>query len=119
MTGDWTLDRRGWFVRDEATSFALARRLPLRWDVVAETRLPDLGRRRLAHAVRQDLWRLFQRVRGFAPVVEVTRDARGVTLRAGGAVSGRVPGGMATKLSDFLTDPRFRAAWARAARHRE
>ncbi len=117
MSGDWVLDRRGWFVRWDETSFALTRRLPVRWDVAAVTRLPDLGRRRLAHAVRQDLWRAFQRVRGFAPVVEVTRDAHGVRLCAGGAVLGRVPGGMAAKLSDFLADPRFRAAWTRAARH--
>ncbi|WP_245749119.1 hypothetical protein [Jannaschia pohangensis] len=100
-------------------TLTIARRVPVVWDLSGRVRLPDMGRRRLAHAVRQDLWRALQRLRGFAPVVAVTRDGQGVTLRAGGAVSGAVPGAARARLDDMLSDPVRHAAWLRAARHRQ
>ncbi|MFO6462862.1 hypothetical protein ACK8OR_00595 [Jannaschia sp. KMU-145] len=118
MSG-WTPDGRGWQARRDGATFALSRRLPLRWDVAAETRLPDLGRRRLAHAVRQDLWRALRDLRGFAPAVEVTRDAGGCHVRAGGRVEGAVAGGLTARVAAVLADPGLRAGWVRAARHRE
>ena len=119
MTPDgWARDRRGWYVRDDGTSYRIARRLPAVWDVSATTRLPDLGRRRLAHAVRQDLWRMLQRLRGFAPMVCVTRDAEGTVVRAGGQVAGRVPATTHDRIAALLRDPGTRAAWTAAARHR-
>ncbi len=114
----WLQDRRGWHVRDDGQTYALARRLPARWDVRAETRMPDMGRRRLAHAVRQDLWRMLRRVRGFAPMVEVVRDADGVTLRAGGTVAGAMPSSVSERVAALLSDPAVRAAWLRSAGHR-
>lgn len=114
----WTKDRRGWHVSDDGATYVVARRLPLAWTLSAETRLPDLGRRRLAHAVRQDLWRRLQRLRGFAPVVSVTRDGQGVLLRAGGAVLGAVPGGARQAIAALLEDRDLRAAWIRSASHR-
>lgn len=117
MTG-WARDRRGWFERRDGAVYGLARRLPARWDLRAETGLPDMGRRRLAHAVRQDMWRALRAVPGFAPVVEVERVSGGVVLRAGGAVRGPVPDGLRDRLTGLLADPLHRAAWARCARHR-
>ncbi|MEO0861099.1 MAG: hypothetical protein AAFY65_10815 [Pseudomonadota bacterium] len=114
----WVLDRRGWYVQRSAEVFAVARRVPVRWDVVAETTLPDMGRRRLAHAIRQDMWRMLQKVRGFTPAVAVARRDGHVHVRAGGQVPGGAAGPLAARVADMLDDPRHRAAWARAARHR-
>ena len=114
----WSRDTRGWHVARRGDTFALSRRLPVRWDVEARAVLPDLGRRRLAHAVRQDMWRMLQDVRGFAPAVEVTRLANGCAVRAGGAVAGRVPASMAGRIAALLADPVQRAKWTRAAAHR-
>ncbi|SDZ52821.1 hypothetical protein SAMN05444004_11940 [Jannaschia faecimaris] len=114
----WSWDRRGWHFADDGATYAVARRLPVQWDISAQTRLPDMGRRRLAHAVRQDLWRILQRLRGFAPVVTVTRDGQGLSLRAGGSVAGRIPRNAQEQVAALLNDPVKRAAWARTARHR-
>ena len=84
----------------------------------ARATLPDLGRRRLAHAVRQDMWRMLQDVRGFAPVVEVTCRDGACHVRAGGAVAGRVPHGLSGRIQDMLDDHGHQAAWVKAARHR-
>lgn len=112
------MDRRGWHVMDDGATYVIARRLPLEWTIWAQTRLPDLGRRRLAHAVRQDLWRRLQRLRGFAPAVSVTRDGQGVRLRAGGTVRGALPAGAGATINALLNDDSLRAAWIRAASHR-
>ncbi|MGB3407831.1 MAG: hypothetical protein WBA67_10085 [Jannaschia sp.] len=116
---DWQRDGRGWYVARDADTFALSRSLPVRWDVEARAVLPDLARRRLAHAVRQDLWRMLQNIRGFAPAVEVTRTEVGCAVRAGGAVAGRVPATLAARIDRMLHDPAQRASWVRAAKHRE
>ncbi|CTQ51334.1 hypothetical protein [Jannaschia donghaensis] len=116
--GSWSSDKRGWHIWDDGTTFVLARRLPIAWDVAAETRLPDMGRRRLAHAVRQDLWRMLQRLRGFAPIVSVTRGPQGVAVRAGGAVAGRMPTDVPGRIAAMLADPATRAAWLKSAGHR-
>ncbi len=108
---------RGWSEVREGDTFRLSRCLPVRWDVVAATVMPDLGRRRLAHAVRQDMWRMLRNVRGFSPVVEVTRIAGGCSLRAGGAVAGRSPD-LSGRVQAMLEDAAHRAAWVRAAAHR-
>ncbi|UWQ19517.1 hypothetical protein K3551_09180 [Jannaschia sp. M317] len=115
---DWTSDGRGWFVRRDGDRFSLTRRLPLRWDVAAETVLPDLGRRRLAHAVRQDMWRMLQDLRGFSPAVEVVRAGATCRLRAGGRVDGRRPSDLPARIQALLEDPGHRAAWVRSAAHR-
>ncbi|PWJ16916.1 hypothetical protein [Jannaschia seohaensis] len=115
---DWRPDGRGWWERRDGAAYALTRRMPPRWDVMARTCLPDLGRRRLAHAVRQDMWRALQRVRGFSPLVEVVREDGLCHLRAGGRVEGPRPPDLPARIQSLLDDPRRRAAWARAAAHR-
>ncbi len=109
--------RAGWHEVRERDLFRVSRRLPVRWDVAAETTMPDVGRRRLAHAVRQDMWRLLRNVRGFRPVVEVTRVGGGCHVRAGGEVADRI-GDIPARVQAMLDDGTHRAGWLRAARHR-
>jgi hypothetical protein len=79
--------------------------------------MPDLGRRRLAHAVRQDMWRMLRDLRGFAPAVEVVREAGGLHLRAGGALIGRAAPDVSARIATMLAEPARRRAWIRAAGH--
>jgi hypothetical protein len=111
------MGRDRWHVIEEEGTLTLARRLPVRFDLRAETVLPAaVGRLRLAHIVRQDLWRMLRDLRGFAPVVRVRRVAAGLHVVAGGAVAGRVPPGSGARLAALLDDPRLRARWMRQAR---
>lgn len=111
------MGRDRWHVIEEEGALTLARRLPVRFDLWAETVLPVTGRRlRLAHMVRRDLWRLLRRLRGFAPAVRVARVAGGLELRAGGAVAGGIPQGAQAQIAAMLHDPGHRARWMRKAR---
>lgn len=106
------MGRDRWHVIEEDGALTLARRLPVRFDLAAETVLPgESGRRRLAHLVRQDLWRALRHLRGFAPAVRVRRVAAGLHVVAGGAVAGRVPPGTQARVESLLDDPRRRARW--------
>ncbi len=105
-----------WHITHDGPTLTLSRGVPARFDISATARFPDANRRLLASQIRQDMWRRLQRLRGFRPVVEVTRDAQGLTVRAGGAVEGRVPPHAQAALQDLLTDPAFRARWLRCAR---
>ncbi|OBY25969.1 hypothetical protein [Leisingera sp. JC1] len=104
-----------WHITRTDSSLTLSRRLPARTDVSAETVLPAADPLRLAHQIRQDLWRQLQRLRGFAPVVEITAAGQGLRVRAGGQVAGRVPANAAGLIADVLEDPANRARWIRHA----
>lgn len=56
----------------------------MRWDIEATTTLPDAPPLRIAHQIRQDIWRACRNVRGFAPVVEITQTDGQLHIRAGG-----------------------------------
>jgi hypothetical protein len=118
VTGGWARDSRGWWERRDGDVFAIARRIPLRWDVAADAVLPDLGRRRLAHAIRQDLWRDLSDLRGFAPAVEVRRKGGACHVWAGGSVAGAFPRDLSRRVADLLDSPALRVGWIRAAAHR-
>ncbi|MBY6156301.1 hypothetical protein [Pseudooceanicola nitratireducens] len=109
------MTRNTWHMARDADTLTLARHLPARFDVVARADLSGdagLSLGRLAHQVRQDVWRGLQRVRGFSPVVRVTRAAHGVTIEAGGRLAApRAAGGAEAALSDILTNPANRARW--------
>lgn len=105
------MTNRRWHITREGDTLTLARRLPAKMDVSATTRLPAVRRGRVAHQVRQDLWRALQSLRGFAPVVTVTRDAGGLIVEAGGEVAGAVPPGTQGRIADLLEDPVCRARW--------
>lgn len=99
------------------TRLCLAR--ALRTDIAAETFLPAPEardpvrfRRALAHQLRQDLWRALRRVRGFAPVIELTETPKGLRLSAGGALlAGRAPAGTEARIAALIEDPAHRARW--------
>lgn len=110
--------RRGWHIRRGTDELTLARQLPPRFDVQAETELPMADPLRLAHQVRQDMWRALQNMRGFSPVVRVETRAEDVKITAGGRVEGRVPKNTADSIAAVLNDPGNRARWLRHARLR-
>ncbi|NSY38563.1 hypothetical protein [Leisingera sp. ANG59] len=109
------MTRTSWHITRTDSAFTLSRRLPARFDVAAETVLPAADPLRLAHQIRQDLWRQLQRLRGFAPVVEITAAGQGLRVRAGGQVAGRVPANAAAQITEVLENPARRARWIRHA----
>ncbi|MCW9043517.1 MAG: hypothetical protein OQK05_09270 [Pseudopelagicola sp.] len=114
------LARNDWHILRDDTCLTLTRHLPVRFDVCAETVLPDGARLRLARQVRQDLWRRLQGQRGFSPVVEVAREGQQCRLRAGGRIEGRfAKAPLEAEIAALLADPAHRARWAAYAAHRE
>ncbi len=100
----------------DGNALTLARRVPVRFDLSASTRLPMGSRRKVAQQVRQDVWRALQDLRGFAPVVRVERTAEGLDVTAGGQVAGRFPRAQAeARIEAVLSDPENRARWMRWA----
>ncbi len=105
------MTRTGWHILTDAEGLTLARRLPVRWDVWAEAIFPIVRPLRLAQQVRQDLWRLLARQRGFSPVIRVTTGGDGLVLRAGGQVAGPVPSATSDHIAGLLADPDRRQRW--------
>ena len=83
------MTRSTWHITQNGDSLVVSRRLPGRMDFAVQTDLPDGNRMRVAHQIRQDIWRALQDLRGFAPVVQVARGASGLTVEAGGQVEGK------------------------------
>ncbi len=109
----------GWRLARGAGWLELSRRGPARFDVAAVTELPrDLAPATLAHAIRRDLWRALQGLRGFTPAVRVEETAAGLRVTAGGAVD-RPPPGVEAQIADLLAAPAHRDRWiAHAGRRR-
>ncbi|MGR3493898.1 hypothetical protein [Citreimonas sp.] len=106
---------RGWYLHRDGGRTVLARHWPPRFDVAAGTEFPPLRAVRLAHQVRQDVWRAFQRLRGFSPVVQVDATDTGLSLIAGGRTSTPVPPAVQARLVALLNDPRLRTRWIACA----
>ena len=109
MSARWHTERAG-------ESLTLSRRPGARFDAVAEASWPlrtapvraDAFRLRLAHQVRQDVWRALQGIRGLPPVVAVSTEADRVTVRAGADLSGaRATPRIADDLARLLADSRL------------
>jgi hypothetical protein len=110
---------RGWHIlREEGGALTLCRRLPPRFDVMAETDLPGGSALRLAHQIRQDMWRALRHVRGFHPVVRLTPVGQGWRVAAGGGLPGPVAPGLPGRIGDLLAAPAARARWLRCAGYR-
>lgn len=107
---------KGWHMVRQENCLTHTRVLPVRFDVQALSTFPMLNSARLARQIRQDMWRRLQSLRGFSPVVEVRKDASGLTVRAGGRVEGSIPTGTQAKIEALLNDPDLRRRWARCAR---
>lgn len=108
----------GWHITPEARGLTLSRHLPARFDLWAETRMPRLRKRALAHEVRKDLWRMLQTLKGFSPVVRVLEDEADLMLRAGGAVFARIHPKVQieAQIASLLASPVQRARWIAHAR---
>ncbi|WP_245710849.1 hypothetical protein [Citreimonas salinaria] len=102
---------RGWYEHRESGRYTLARHWPPRFDVAASADFPPLRASRLAHQVRQDVWRAFQRLRGFSPVVQIDVRDTGIRVTAGGRAARPVPPGLETRIEALLDDPCLRARW--------
>ncbi len=108
-----------WHIRRDGETLTLARRLPVRFDVAVTTTLPDGARGRLAHQIRQDVWRALQDIRGFSPAVQLRRDGGVLQVTAGGDVLGKVPRAKMERLIEkLLNDPEKRLRWVQNAMHK-
>nr|WP_043768801.1 hypothetical protein [Roseivivax isoporae] len=104
--------RHGWFTARQGARIVHARHWPPRFDVSATARLPHANLHRLARAVRQDLWRKLQGLRGFSPVVEIERQGDDLSIRAGGRLHDRqFPPDVEERIRDLLHSADARARW--------
>ncbi|MEL7014122.1 MAG: hypothetical protein AAFO72_12680 [Pseudomonadota bacterium] len=108
---------KGWHLVRGEGFVLLARRWPARFDVCAMTILPPMRLVPLVHMVRQDIWRALRRLRGFSPVVEARVTDLGVSVTAGGQVSGPLPAkALVERLRAVLDHAPNRERWHRCAR---
>ncbi|GAW35187.1 hypothetical protein RA2_02247 [Roseovarius sp. A-2] len=104
-------------IEEEDGSVTLTRRVPARFDLAVEGHLPEASRARVAHRLRQDMWRALRHLRGFAPVVRIWRETDGLRVRAGGAVTGRVARAAAeARITALFEDPARVARWTGSGR---
>ncbi|WP_299349920.1 hypothetical protein [uncultured Shimia sp.] len=114
------MTRNHWHILREGNILTMTRALPVRFDVRAETTMPDGSRLRLAQQVRQDLWRRLQTLRGFAPAVQVTRVNGACRIVAGGRVDAvHNKRRLEDSIAEMLADPALRHRWSSYAAHRE
>ena len=112
---------KNWHITRNETSLTLSRRRHARFDVAVETVLSGGSKTRLAHQIRQDLWRALQNLRGFSPAVQITTIGAGVAVRAGGQIDGAFPRlQIETRIADVLENPKNRTQgpgdWRRLTR---
>ncbi|THH35805.1 hypothetical protein E4Z66_12030 [Aliishimia ponticola] len=107
-----------WHILRDGEAVILCRHLPPRFDMTARTVLPGGSAVRLAHQIRQDMWRALQRVRGFSPVVRLTPISAGWQVEAGG----RVPAAnedLVAQVQAVLDDKQRRTRWVQFAQRGE
>lgn len=109
--------RRKWKIQRSPECVALSRRGNVVFDVSAQTAFPLCARARLAHQVRQDLWRELQNLRGFSPVVLIEAQGDGLRVTAGGEVAAKTfpKPAIEAQIAALLADPKLRARWLRHA----
>lgn len=111
------MSRASWHVKYEGEVVTLSRHARPVFDVAGETVLPDACRVRIAHQVRQDLWRALQNVRGFAPAVQIERNAAGLRVTAGGQLACSAPQAQVRdRIQHVLDDPKNRLRWVNYGR---
>ena len=104
---------KNWHIcKGEAGEITLARRIPARFDFVVETILPACNPIKLAHQIRQDIWRELKGLKGYSPVIEVLPTGNCFRVRAGGQVNGMWPRQHTQAVvSSVLNDPARRSRW--------
>lgn len=114
------MTRRNWHILSDGDALVLARRVPVRMDFAASVDFPACNRLLLAQQIRQDLWRRLQRLKGFSPIVRISRDGDRLHVTAGGQVDGAFPAGLSDQVAEILSTPALRQRWiAHAARTRK
>lgn len=113
----WSVSRTRWHILRDDAAVTVARHLPVRFDVAAETVLPVVARQRLAQQIRQDLWRALQHLRGFSPVVRVEAREGALRVTAGGRCAGAFhQAHVQARIASVLEDPQKRQRWLNYAR---
>lgn len=109
----------GWRIVRTENSVTVSRHMPVRFDLAVVARLPlrPFSRTRLAHQIRQDIWRALQKVRGFSPAVRIEVTKPEIKITAGGCFLAEVSGRsrLAEIVGGILEDPGNRARWMRHA----
>jgi len=104
-----------WHILREGESLTLARQLPPKLELAVQTMLPRVDPVRLAHQIRQDLWRALQNLRGFSPVVRLDPVTDGWAVTAGGRAPRPVADAVVARAQGVLDDKSNRARWVRHA----
>ena len=104
-----------WHILRAEGALTLCRQSPPRFDVAAVTDLPSADPLRLAHQIRQDMWRVLRNVRGFSPVVRIEATPEGVKVTAGGRVLGPVASVLPDRIEGVLSNSSNRCRWLRHA----
>ena len=109
-----------WHIQRAPGQVTLSRQLPARFDVQAAISLrlqpgQGLSLSRVAHQVRQDLWRALQSMRGFSPVVQVTVFEGRAEIIAGGRLPAPIAPNMPDRILAVLEDPQKQMRWMRHA----
>ena len=104
-----------WIIDQTDDHLLVTRRKPVRWDVSAEAEFPPAHPLRLAHQIRQDMWRELRRIRGFCPAVEI-RIGETLQVRAGGRVARHVHPKASDWVADLLNSDTHRRRWLAHAR---
>lgn len=113
------MTRNAWHILKDDQSVTVTRRVPARFDVVSEVKLPLGDKLRVAQQVRQDLWRALQNQTGFSPVVEVRESEGSLSIRAGGQCDRQFARqSVESRIAELLNDAGKRARWVRFAQRR-
>ncbi len=100
----------------EEGAVTLCRHLPPRFDFCVTAWLPIGDPVRLAHQIRQDMWRALQSLRGFSPVVKLLASDGGWQVMAGGRAAAAVPPLVIDRLEALLSCASARRRWVEFAR---
>ena len=104
-----------WHILRDGDSVTLCRQLPPRLELAVQAVLPGGDPVRLAHQIRQDLWRALRQVRGFSPVVRLDPVPEGWAVTAGGRAPRPIADALFARARGVLDDPANRARWVRHA----
>ena len=107
-----------WHINRTETALTLSRCSDVRWDIAVQAVLPPVRKARLAHQIRQDMWRKLQTLRGFCPAVRVEEDGAHLRITAGGDIASRsFPKTRAEEqIKDLFEDSARVARWLRHAK---
>lgn len=103
---------KGWYHSQVGDAVVVSRLWPVRFDISAQTVLRVRNPLRLAHQVRQDVWRALRHLRGFAPAVQISKEGFVLT---GGRLGFSATQTEVERLEDVLNNIKNQTRWARCA----